>query len=182
STRKISRRSSGVLSANRSRPFGDSASGRTCPLSKVVNRPGASERRWTVPFTVGPSPPFPAHADAPMTRARLSRSEDLPSSINTSNHCGEQSIVASINEKCKVVTFALAITTVASAHLCGGVGRVRTLPHRVGRRRLTRLLRGCGAKSHHGCAGVCSRCSASVDLRHSKHRDCYSHRVAIDDE
>ena len=36
STAKISRRSSGVLTANSRVPSGDSASGRTCPLSKVT--------------------------------------------------------------------------------------------------------------------------------------------------
>ncbi len=41
STLKISSRLSGVLTAKRNLPFGESASGRTCPLSKRVNSAGA---------------------------------------------------------------------------------------------------------------------------------------------
>src|SRR3954452_9687536 len=40
-TRKTSRRLSGVLTANRRGLAGDSASGRTCPLSKRVNEDAA---------------------------------------------------------------------------------------------------------------------------------------------
>ena len=41
-TSKISSRLSGVLTANRRLPSGDSASGRTCPVSKFVKLPCAS--------------------------------------------------------------------------------------------------------------------------------------------
>ena len=48
-TSKISSRSSGVLTANSRVPSGDSASGRTCPLSKVVNAPAGAAA--SVPIT-----------------------------------------------------------------------------------------------------------------------------------
>src|SRR5947199_7478068 len=55
-TRKTSRRSSGVLAAKRSLPVGDSARGRTWPLSKTVKRPGRGLKsaRWA------PAPAAPA--------------------------------------------------------------------------------------------------------------------------
>ena len=64
STAKTSSRASGVLSANSVRPSGESASGRTCPVSKVTNDAAARCAGSTLASsaaTTTPTRPFPSH-------------------------------------------------------------------------------------------------------------------------
>ncbi len=69
-TSKISSRLSGVLTANSRVPSGDSASGRTCPLSKVVNVAAAGR-------TPTASHPSRASPESPRDHVRMTQRDNM---------------------------------------------------------------------------------------------------------